>query len=108
LRLTAAPRKNPGHPRGDDKSNTGHQDYGSEDEHGNFCFGTGVAEHEQAAAEENEDDADLERGEDAGNGVGHTLLGLKADRDGRCFKEALAGFSAHVSGQFLCGAEFVD
>jgi hypothetical protein len=67
-----------------------------------------MAKQEQAKTEENEHDADLERGEDAGDGVGDALLGLDAGGDGRGFKEALAGFGLHVLGEFLGGAELVN
>jgi hypothetical protein len=101
-------REDPGDSCRDDKSNAGHEGYGSEDEHGDLCVCCGVAEQEQTDAEEDEHDADLERGEDAGDGVGDALLGLNAGGDGCGLKEALAGFGFHVLGEFLAGAELVN
>ena len=101
-------RKHPGDSCGNDKSKTGHEGDGSEDEHGDFHVRAGVTEQEQANTEENQHDTDLQRGEDAGDGVGDGLLGLDAGGDGRGFKEALAGLRFHVLGELLSGAELVD
>ena len=67
-----------------------------------------MAQHVEAGAEQRHDDADLKRCEDAGYGVGDALVRLNADGDRGCLKEALAGFSAHVKGELLIGAELVN
>ena len=67
-------------------------------------LGFGVAEQEEADSQQDHDDADLERGENAGDGARNALVLLERDGKGRGFKESPAGFGLHVGGEFLVGA----
>src|SRR6266567_6082586 len=98
----------PCHAGGEDEPDAGHEDEDAEDAHGDFEVGTGVAEEQEADAEQDEHRADLDRVEDAGDGVWHALAGVDGERDGGGFEEALAGFGLHVGGELLAGAEFVN
>ena len=77
-------------------------------EHGDLHFGAGVAQQQEADAEQDQHDADLEGRENAGHGIGYALARLEVHGNGRGFKEALACFGFHVGGELLVGTELVD
>jgi len=103
--------KKPGNACGDDKSEAGHEEDGSEHEHGNFHVRVDMTEQEEAGAEQTEHDTDLKRREDTGDSVGDTHVigtGIEVDGERGSFKEAPARLSLHVGMQFCAGGELVD
>ena len=98
----------PGDARAQDKSDTRHEHDDSEDQHGHVEISTGVAQKQQAGSEQHEHDADLQRSEHAGDGVGHALAVFEIHSDRSSFEEAPASVCLHVGGELLVRAELVD
>ena len=71
-------------------------------------FGAGVAQKQNADAEQDQHDADLERSEHAGHGVGHALAGSKFTGMGAASRKRLPASVSMYDGEFLVGAELVD